>query len=201
LVARFAKLAYREQSCRPEHGDPAALVTGLKRRDPAAQEELFRRYYAYCFRVAFRIVHDEAEAADQAQTAIMRVLLRIDDFQDQSAFGCWLARIVINNCLMHLRGARRLQPVESEGWFDLAPGHQSHSPEVQLRTKQTHDLVLREVRLLPKPFRDVVTLRYYEGRALEEVAQATGMTVPGVKARLHRAKHELRSRLERRGVL
>jgi RNA polymerase sigma-70 factor, ECF subfamily len=186
---------------RREHVEVATLVTRLKRRDPAAQEELFHRYHAYCFKLAFRIVRNEAEAADQAQTAILRALVHIDDFEDRSTFGSWLARIVINNCLMYLRGTRRLESPESEELFDRVPARERPSPEAQFRTKQTHDLVRREVRLLPRPFREVVTLRYYEERPIEEIAAAKGMTVTGVKTRLHRAKHELRARLERRGVL
>ena len=53
---------------------------------------------------------------------------------------------------------------------------------------------------VPKPFRQVLVLRYLEDRSIEEVATIAGVSLKAAKSRLHRARHELKSRLERYGI-
>ena len=44
-------------------------------------------------------------------------------------------------------------------------------------------------------YREILVLRDIEGLTAREVAEVTGLSVPAVKSRLHRARHELRGKL------
>jgi RNA polymerase sigma-70 factor, ECF subfamily len=180
-----------------------ALVAGLKRRDPEAEEAFYHRYHRYCFCVAMRVLKNEEDAADQAQTAMLRVLLHIRDYREQARFSSWLARIVVNECLMGLRTTRRWCFVDSDEGVDCIPDTRAATPcpERQFTNKQTGQLLRREVDRLPKPFRQVLTLRYFEERPMENVASLSGLSVSAAKSMLHRARLELRLRLERHGTL
>jgi len=183
-------------------GEDSALLYRLKHRDPAAEEELFHRYYRFCFRVALRILKNEDEAADQAQSALLRALIHIGDFEGRAQLGSWLTRIVINGCFMRLRRDQRWRMVEATD----ALGHaklrtqSGQSPEAQYEDAEIRTLIRREMNRVPKPFRQVLVLRYLEDRPIEEIATITGVSVKAAKSRLHRARHELRSRLERHGI-
>ena len=58
------------------------------------------------------------------------------------------------------------------------------------------DTPLRAVLSLPRKYREVVLLRYYEEFTLEEIADTLGIAPGTVSARLTRAKRRLRPMLE-----
>ena len=74
-------------------------------------------------------------------------------------------------------------------------------PSSSSEASRPDQLLRREVDRLPKPFRQVLTLRYFEEQPMEHVAALSGLSLSAAKSMLHRARHELRSRLERHGVL
>jgi RNA polymerase sigma-70 factor, ECF subfamily len=57
--------------------------------------------------------------------------------------------------------------------------------------------VHRAIAELPEDRRIVVVLRDLEGLAYEEIAESLGLTLGTVRSRLHRARLELKERLEK----
>ena len=64
------------------------------------------------------------------------------------------------------------------------------------RTRRGTIPPLRAVLSLPRKYREVVLLRYYEEFTLEEIADTLGIALGTVSARLTRAKRKLRPMLE-----
>jgi RNA polymerase sigma-70 factor, ECF subfamily len=182
--------------------DDLAFLERLQLHDPAAGEEFFHRYYRFCFRVAIKILKNEDEAADEAQAALVRALTHLSNFKAKAQFRSWLTRIVINGCFMRLRRDQRWHTVEIDecGMHPRLHTSASNSPEGLYELEQVRALVRREIARVPKPFRQVLVLRYLEDKSLLEVASMTGITLKAAKSRLHRARLEIRSRLERNGV-
>jgi len=56
--------------------------------------------------------------------------------------------------------------------------------------------VLAEVNRLPKRYREVILLRYYQGMKLKETADALQISTSSVKQRMKRANAILRDRLK-----
>src|SRR5207302_9681011 len=82
----------------PVVGDEDWLVQAARGcRD--ALEELFRRYRLVAYRVAFRLLHNEADALDAVQEAFVKALLHLPSFQGRSSFKTWLLRVVSNASL------------------------------------------------------------------------------------------------------
>src|SRR5882672_10408536 len=64
-----------------------------------ALEELFRRYRAPAYRVAFRLLGNEADALDAVQEGFVKALTHLDSFRGHSSFKTWLLRVVSNAAL------------------------------------------------------------------------------------------------------
>ena len=64
-----------------------------------------------------------------------------------------------------------------------------HAPEVRLQVRIGPEL--------PEERRIVVVLRDLEGLAYEEIAEALGLELNTVRSRLHRARSDLKAKLER----
>src|SRR6266404_7475335 len=75
------------------------LVALAARGDREALDELFRRYRSVAYRVAYRLLGNEADALDAVQEAFVKALLHLPGFQGRSSFKTWLLRVVSNAAL------------------------------------------------------------------------------------------------------
>ena len=76
--------------------DDDELLASAMRGDRHAQDELFRRYRLAAYRVAYRLLGNEADALDAVQEAFVKALTHLPGFQGRSTFKTWLLRVVSN---------------------------------------------------------------------------------------------------------
>src|SRR5213596_2757737 len=62
-------------------------------------EELFQRYRTVAYRVAHRLLGNEADALDAVQEGFVKALTHLDSFQGRSSFKTWFLRVVSNAAL------------------------------------------------------------------------------------------------------
>ena len=185
--------------------DDAAFVERLRTGDERAFEQLFLAYGGRMLRVARRILRNEEEARDAVQDAFISAFRSICRFEGASRLTTWLHRIVVNACLMRLRGKRGHEEVDIE---PLLPkfkedGHQvqSSQPWRELSDAEYERIELKAIvrgciDRLPETYRTIVLLRDVEELSTEEAAEALGISVPAAKVRLHRARQALRTLLD-----
>src|SRR4051812_28532714 len=70
-------------------------------------EVIVRRYNSQLYRVGMAYLRNHAQTEDAMQNAYVKAFLDLSRFQGGAAFGTWLTRIMINECLMQLRRSKR----------------------------------------------------------------------------------------------
>jgi RNA polymerase sigma-70 factor (ECF subfamily) len=180
-----------------------ALVERCRQGDQPAFEELMRRYQTPAMKVAMSIMRDHQDAEDEVQNAFWKAYEHIGQFNREAKFSTWLTRIVVNQCLMHLRKDRRARftyiddTVSSEDQLTLELPDTRQSPEQALGKVEVGDVLYAEIRRTPPLLRNVFLLRDIEQRPMPEVAKILGISVAAAKSRLLRARAELRHRLRK----
>jgi len=179
------------------------LLTLAQERNETAFEELMRRNSSSSFKLALSILKDRQDAEDEVQNSYWNAWRYVGQFQRGSKFSTWISRIVINQCLMRLRKARRASFLYlDEGAADgevrvMEIPDRGSTPEVELGNKEMSAVLRREIRRLPPLLRDVLVLRDLDELAMDDVAGRLGISIVAAKSRLLRARTELRQRLER----
>lgn len=179
------------------------LVRLCQRGDNPAFAELMRRHQPAASKLAVSILRDPHDAEDEVQNAFWKAYEHIQQFQQDAKFSTWLTRIVVNQCLMRLRQAKRAkfhyidEPVTADETVtfelrDLAP-----NPEKQMGRLEIAEVLKNEIRRIPPLLRRVFLMREVEQRPMPEVAAQLGISVGAAKSRLLRARAELRSRLRK----
>jgi RNA polymerase sigma-70 factor (ECF subfamily) len=179
------------------------LVRLCQRGDNPAFAALMKRHHTAAMKLAFSIVRDNQDAEDEVQNAFWKAYEHIQQFQHDSKFSTWLTRIVVNQCLMRLRQAKRarFQYIDDTlvgdeiMTLDLEDG--ALNPEGQLGAGETCEVLKQEIRRIPPLLRHVFLMREVEQRPMPEVAAELGISVAAAKSRLLRARGELRNRLRR----
>src|ERR1700730_6061265 len=83
------------------------LITDSRNGDREAMAELFRRHYPLSIRLARRILPERDESSDAVQSAYLSAFRNFNSFRGDSSFKTWITRIVVNQCLMHVRNSAR----------------------------------------------------------------------------------------------
>jgi len=176
--------------------DEPALVARLRAGDGRAFEELVRLYQHRVFGVAARMLGNAAEAEEVAQEVFLRAYRAIADFRGEAKLSTWLYAIASRLCLTRLgAGERRYGREGDETLARLANGHAN--PAAALERSELEAALHRAIGELPEERRIVVVLRDLEGLAYEEIAAALELPVGTVRSRLHRARMDLKEKLER----
>jgi RNA polymerase sigma-70 factor (ECF subfamily) len=176
--------------------DEAQLVDRLRQGDPRAFEELVIAYQHRVFGVALRMLGSRAEAEEAAQEVFLRAHRAIADFRGDAKLSTWLYAIASRLCMNRLAsGERRLLREGEETLARIPSGHAS--PDDELERSERDAALHRAIAELSDERRMVVVLRDLEGLSYEEIAAALDLELGTVRSRLHRARMDLKEKLER----
>src|SRR5580700_3613224 len=100
--------------CPPSASDEQ-LLRCFAAGDRRALEELFRRYRQPAYRVAYRLLGNEADALDAVQDGFVKALTHLRGFQGRSTFKTWLLRVVSNASLDLGRQRGRREALSMDG--------------------------------------------------------------------------------------
>jgi RNA polymerase sigma-70 factor (ECF subfamily) len=180
----------------PERSDDPAFIARLRQGDARAFEELVRAHQHRVYGVALRMLGSAAEAEEAAQEAFLRAHGALPQFRGDARLATWLYAIVSRLCLTRLASSeRRAVRQGEEGLLRLR--HPGPGPESAAEQGELDAALHRAIAELPDDRRMVVVLRDLQGLSYEEVAQALGLELGTVRSRLHRARMDLKGKLER----
>ena len=165
-----------------------------------ALDELFRRYRLLAFRVAHRLLGNEADALDAVQEAFVKALLHLPSFQGRSSFKTWMLRVVSNAALdLGRRRGRRealsmdaLGPKFREECEPLQETDPGHGLQRQDLRKKLHEALDQ----LSPAQRQTFVLHAEAELSYREVAETLGISIGTVMSRLYYARQRLRAVLE-----
>ena len=175
-----------------------------KKRDDAMFAELIGPSQERVYRLALRITRNTEDAEDVQQETLLKVHRKLGQFEGRSRLTTWISRIAINEALMCLRKRRSafytpleetLQPAEETA---VSEEFQSpiEGPEAAYSRKELRELLKQAMEKLRPAYRVVFLLRAVEQLSTSETAKVLQISASAVKARMRRARSELREWLE-----
>jgi RNA polymerase sigma-70 factor (ECF subfamily) len=184
----------------PSVASDAQLLAQHARGDREALEELFRRYRAVAYRVAYRLLGQEADALDAVQEGFLKAFIHLSAFQGRSSFKTWLLRVVSNSALDlgRQRGRREIRSLDGQ-----APGDQEtplflDNPAQGLERTDLRLLIREALASLPEAQRQTFVLHADGELSYREVADTLNISIGTVMSRLFYARQKLRVFLSRR---
>lgn len=166
------------------------LVNGCRQGQRVAQYELYRRYNRAMFGTCLRMCGNREDAEDILQGSFADVYGKLDYFRGDSTIGAWIKRIVINNCLNHLK-RRRLHFAELKE--ELSPAEDTKVFEVDHSVDVAR--IQAAVKRLPDGYRTVLSLYLFEGYDHAEIAEVLNISEQTSKSQYSRARKRLRDEL------
>ena len=175
------------------------LIELAKEGDRGALTQLVKNYEQTIYNFAFKVCRDRDKAENIMQETFYSMIKHIDQFDYKSKLSTWLYRIVANHCMMQARREKNKQFVsinDDDSLFDdKYIGDYSRIPAKYTENEELKKILDAAISKLSPDYRMIFLLRDVEGLSTEETAEASELSIPAVKSRLHRARAFLRNEI------
>ncbi|MCK9246873.1 MAG: sigma-70 family RNA polymerase sigma factor [Anaerolineaceae bacterium] len=183
--------------------EESLLIEKAANGDLDAFNQLVMEYQELAFNVAYRIMADDAAAADATQDAVISMYRKLDSYRGGSFKG-WFLRIVTNACYDQLRKQKRrptvaLEPETDEGEIFDSPvwiADKSAGPEEAVMNTQLEKAIQDCINKLNEKHKVVLVMVDVSGENYETVAEVIQSPVGTVKSRLSRARLKMQECLQ-----
>lgn len=167
-----------------------------------------RAYADIVYRTALSYTKAPQDAEDVTQTVFMKLLETGDSFADEEHLRRWLIRVTVNECKNLWKSfwkrrvglAEKTEPEEQEAYdytgYTKRGARKGMPPENPEFDALSQSELYEAVMALPKDYRVIVHLFYYEDYRTGEIAELLHIREQTVRTRLVRARQKLRQRLE-----
>lgn len=147
---------------------------------------MIEKYSNMVYRIALTRTNNKHDSEDIFQEVFLRVTKKMPVFESEKHEKAWIIRVTINcsNTLLTSSWKRRTEQLEEN---------------IEFETKERHD-VFYEVAKLPKKYRTVIYLFYYEGYKINEISKILNTNESTIKTWLSRAREKLRKNIEIGGI-
>lgn len=173
------------------------LIDRSKLSDASAQRELYKLYVKNMYNTALRMLSHSAEAEDVIQESFLEAFTKLNDYREESSFGSWLKRIVVNKCISQIR-KRRIDFIDEQELDVL-----SADDELDFNSddeSQIIDLIKEGINDLSEGYRIVLSLYLLEGYDHVEISEILKISESTSKTQYLRAKNKLKEWLLKRNV-
>lgn len=163
----------------------AQLIQGCKENNRLAQKELYEKYKAAMFTLAYRITNDFEDANDVLQEGFVQVFRAIEQFRGESTIGAWIKTIVIRTAYRKVKQRITFDDIENL----------PDNTIVQWGNSLDTEYLEKAIQSLSEGYRTVFTLAEIEGFSHREIGEMLGISEGTSKSQLFYAKKRLRQML------
>ena len=185
--------------------DDSNLAQAIRSGDEAAATSFYEKYCGKIYRMMYFSSSSEAQAEELTQATFLAFFDSLPRFRGDSRLSTWLyaiAKNVLRNYYSRNKRKRELslddRGAAGEMRSYLEGVASEEEPPEELVSREETRVVVREVLArLATSYREVLTLRYFDGLSNAGVADALGKKESTVRVLLHRASKAFARELRR----
>ena len=152
--------------------------------DEFQAKRLVNLYADMILRISWQYLKQTCDAEDICQTVFLKYAVSTKVFESSEHEKAWLIRVTVNACKDLLKRFSRKHTIPLEELAEYVP---DVTPEKYA--------VMEAVWSLPKQYRDVIYLHFYEGYTAPEIAGILNRNPNTVYTHLHKGKELLKEAL------
>ena len=147
-------------------------------------ETAAEKYRDNIYAVAFNYFKNAPDADDIVQDVLLKLYRTDKIFESEDHVRNWLLRVTVNQC----------KKISVSSWFRKNVPLETYAESLEYEMPEENDLFFA-VMNLPKKYRIIVHLFYYEDYSTKDIAEMLRLKEPTVRTRLMRARKILKERL------
>ena len=182
------------------------LVKQAREGSLEAFELLIKKYSKDLFAISYGLLGSTEDAEEVVQDTFVKAYTNISSLRDDSLFGAWISRIVVNmsrnryvwnrsrgegqNISIYVTDENDDNEKEMEIPSDLA------IPDRELEQEEMRKIILEGINDLPDIFREPLVLRHVKDMSYKQIADILNLNIETVKTRISRGRAVLAKKLK-----
>lgn len=167
------------------------IIDKILKGQTHAFSEIVDNYKDLVFTLAYRMLKNRDRAEEVSQDTFIKIFKKLNTFKGQSKFSSWVYRITYNTCLDALRQQKenyKLIPINEFTEHELKTVENALDIMQEEELKENVNQCLEQ---LPGDMGFLLTLYYFEGYSINDIAEVVNLKANNVKVKLHRARLKL----------
>jgi RNA polymerase sigma-70 factor (ECF subfamily) len=172
------------------------LISRVRRGDDEAFRLIFERYGRPIISFIYDMVGQRDLAEELTQETFVRAYKNIGGLRDETKLSTWLFGIAKNVARESIRSRYKDDGkvgIDDDRVMELSDNNLL--PDGALLSKELNGVIQSALGSLDEDKRLVFSLKVFQQRSYEEIAEITGFSIPKLKTDLHRARTEMRRRI------
>ncbi len=165
------------------------IVNKAKKNNVLAQKILYETFAKEMLLLSYRMVGNMEEAKDILQESFIKAFQNIDKLKEPSKFKSWLKRIIINNCLQHIK--RRIYFENVDFVSDVIDENEERWYE-----EVSFEQITGEIQKLPIGCKQIFILYLFENYKHKEISELLNISESTSKSQYQRALKLLQEKLK-----
>ncbi len=156
------------------------------------------RYSDMLYRIAFLQLRNSQDAEDVVQETFYQFIKGRKEFETAEHEKAWLIKVTLNGCRKVWRSAwyRHRETLPEQELPQAGETEAGSSMESAVLQKERRREIMETVMKLPRKYREVIHLFYYQQMSIKEIALVTGRKESTVTSQLTRGRDMLRKNLK-----
>ena len=146
-------------------------------------QKVIEKYSPMVYRLAYSLVKNRADADDIHQEVFLKYMKYRPRFESEEHEKAWFIRVTTNQCRNWWKTAWRKRIVSLSEYKE--------EDDTQNFSVEKNEDIIETVKLLPRKYRVVIHLFYYEELSVEEISNILGRKASTVRTQLTRARKQL----------
>ncbi|WP_046755569.1 RNA polymerase sigma factor [Kordia jejudonensis] len=167
------------------------ILKKCMRGNRKAQLKLYDLYAAAMYIVTCRYISNREDAKDVMQEAFLKAFTRLSQYKGEVAFGAWLKRIVINQCIDTLKKRSLMYEEINDQTLTIIEDDTSWNIDAAVTKKQ----IVNAIENLPNKYKYVLQLYLIEGYDHQEISEILEIPIRTSRTQLMRGKTKLKNSL------
>ena len=179
------------------------LTEELKKGDLKSFRILVDEHQKKVLNTCYRFVRSREDAEDLTQEVFIEVYKSISSFRGESKISTWIYRIAVTKSLDFIRRKKRKKrfailksTFSGDTIEEDIPDNQNLNPGGKIEEQERIRILNEALGSLPENQRTAFTLSKYDEMSYKEIAEILNTTVSSVESLIHRAKQNLKKRLQ-----
>jgi RNA polymerase sigma-70 factor (ECF subfamily) len=153
----------------------------------SAQQKIYTKFSSKMLSVCRQYIKDIHQAEDIMITAFMKVFVNLKNFENKGSFEGWIRRIMVNECISHIRVQKKVNFLEDE--------HYSEDSFNNIESQFSIEDIQFLIDSLPDGYKMIFNLYAIEGYKHQEIASMLGINEGTSKSQLSHARKILKEQI------
>ncbi len=171
------------------HQDENNLIQLAVENNRQAQRKIYTQFSPKMLGVCRQYIKDIHRAEDVMITAFMKVFTNLKSFENKGSFEGWIRRIMVNECISHIRVRKKVSFIEDENYFEEGFNN--------IESQYSLDDIQFLIDSLPDGYKMVFNLFAIEGYKHREIATMLGINEGTSKSQFSHARKMLQNQINK----